>query len=152
MRLIFILLLTGLSTVSLAAEKLPLADFLQAIRHQLYDIQRQTGAQSAPALITNVHVEVQVIAEKDQTGNTAYYVLEGMLENKDIVTQKLSFDLELANNATVKARETGYRSYSTRRKEYPYAADRYRQSRQYPYHPDQYMPDIYPIIMHNGRP
>jgi len=135
-----------LSSISHAAEKIPLADFLSGIRHQLHSIENPGANQSAPAMIKNVHIDLHVIAEKDKDGNTAFYVLEGMVDKKDLVTQKLSLDLELRHTASSKGNDEAYRSYSTRRRDYTYGPDRYRQSGQYPYHPNQYMPDIYPVI------
>jgi len=143
------LLLIVLSSISHAAEKLPLADFLDGIRHQLHSLENPGGDRSAPALIKNIHIDLHVIAEKDKDGNTAYYVLEGMVDKKDVVTQKLSLDLELQQSASSKGNNTGYRSYSTRKRDYTYGSDRYRQSGQYPYHPNRYMPDIYPVILYD---
>ena len=143
------MLLTVLSPISNAAEKLPLTDFVEGIRHQLHSIQQSGRDQSVPAMIKNVHVELHVITEKDQDGKTAYYVIEGMVEKKDLVTQKLSFDLELQAYAAVKDDDRAYRSYSTRRKDYRYGTKRFRPPRQYPNRPDQYMPDIYPVILFN---
>jgi len=155
MRIPGIILLMSLSSISNAAEKLPLADFLQEllqdIRHQLHSIEQQSGDQSAPAIIKNVHVEMQVIAEKDQAGNIAYYVLAGKVDEQAVVTQKLSFDLELQHNAAVKSSDTGYRTYSTRNRDYTYRPDGYRPSTQYPYHPDQYMPNIHPVILYDKQ-
>jgi len=147
MKFSIIFLLTVLSSILHAAEKIPLADFLIGIRHQLHSIENSDGDKTVPALIKNVHVEMHVIVEKGQDGNTAYYVLEGMVENKDLVTQKLSLDLDLQHNASRKDNNKGYRSYTTRRKDYTYGPDSYPQSGQYPYHPNQYLPDIYPVIM-----
>ena len=147
MKLSIIVLLTGLSTISHAAEKILLSDFLNGIRHQLLSIENQAGDQSTPAIIKNVHVEMHVIAEKNQQGKTAYYVLEGMVDKKDVVTQKISLDLELQHSASRRSNDSAYKSYSTRKKDYTYGPDRYRPSGQYPYHPNPYMPDIYPVIM-----
>ena len=146
MKFSIIFLLTALSLISHAAEKIPLADFLNGIRHQLHSIENSGGNQSMPAMIKNVHIDMHVIAEKDKDGNTAYYVLEGMVDNKGLVTQKLSLDLDLQHNASRIGNNKGYRSYSTRKRDYTYGPDMYRQPGQYPYHPNQYMPDIYPVI------
>ena len=146
MKLFIIVLLTGLSTISHAAEKILLSDFLNGIRHQLLSIENQAGDQSTSAIIKNVHVDMHVIAEKDQHGKTAYYVLEGMVDNKDVVTQKISLDLELQHGTSRRGNDSAYKSYSTRKRDYTYGPDRYRPSGQYPYHPNQYMPNIYPVI------
>lgn len=147
MKISIIVLLTGLSTISHAAEKILLTDFLDGIRHQLLSMENQAGGQSTPAIIKNVHVEMHVIAEKNQQGNTAYYVLEGMVDKKDVVTQKISLDLALQHSTSRRGNDGAYKSYSTRKKDYTYGPDRYRPSGQYPYPPDPYMPDIYPVIM-----
>lgn len=147
MKLFIIVLLTGLSTISHAAEKLLLSDFLNGIRQQLHSIEHQTGNRLAPAMIKNVHVEMHVIAEKDQHGNTAYYVLEGTVDKKEVVTQKISLDLELQHSASRRGNDSAYKSYSTRKKDYTYGPGRYRPSGQFPYNPNQYMPDIYPVIL-----
>ena len=146
MRSSIIFLLTVLNSISHAAEKIPLTDFLSGIRHQLHSIEQIDNAQTAPAIIKNVHIDLHVIAEKDGDGSIKYYVLEGMVDNKDLVTQKISLDLELKYNASGKDNDTGYRSYSTRKKDYSYGPGSYRQSGRYPYHPNHYMPDIYPVI------
>jgi hypothetical protein len=147
MKLAIIVLLTGLSTISHAAEKILLTDFLNGIRHQLLGMENRAGDQSTRTIIKNVHVEMHVIAEKNQQGKTAYYVLEGMVDKKDVVTQKLSLDLELQHSTSRRGHDSAYKSYSTRKKDYTYGPDRYRSSGQYPYPPDPYMPDIYPVIM-----
>ena len=89
MKLAIIVLLTGLSTISHAAEKILLTDFLNGIRHQLLGMENRAGDQSTRTIIKNVHVEMHVIAEKNQQGKTAYYVLEGMVDKKDVVTQRI---------------------------------------------------------------
>ena len=147
MKLLIIVLLTGLGSISHAAEKLLLSDFLNGIRHQLLSIENQAGDQSTPAIIKNVHVEMHVIAENDQQGKTAYYVLEGMVDKKDVVTQKISLDLELQHNTSRRGNSSAYKSYSTRKKDYTYGPGRYPPSGQHPYPPHRYMPDIYPVIM-----
>jgi hypothetical protein len=147
MKLLIIVLLTGLSTISHAAEKLLLSDFLNGIRHQLLSIENQAADLSTTANIKNVHVEMHVIAEKDQQGKTAYYVLEGMVDKKDVVTQKISLDLALQRSTSRRGNNSAYRSYSTRKKDYTYGPDRYPPSGQHPYPPNRYMPDIYPVIM-----
>ena len=148
MKLLIIVLLTGLSAISHAAEKLLLSDFLNGIRHQLLSIENQAADQSTPAIIKNVHVEMHVIAEKDQQGKTAYYVLEGMVDKKDVVTQKISLDLALQRSTSRRGNNSAYKSYSTRKKDYyTYGPDRYPPSGQHPYPPNRYTPDIYPVIM-----
>lgn len=151
MRLYAIILLSALSTVSRAAGKLPLTDYLRDLRQQLQDIEQQAGDRSASAIIKNIHVEMHVIAEKDQQGNTVFYVLEGTVDKKDINTQRISFDLELQGNIATSSNNTGFRTYSTRKQNYTYGPHRYPFSRQYPYHPDQYAPDIYPVILYNNE-
>jgi hypothetical protein len=90
-----------------------------------------------------------VIAEKDQQGKTLYYVLEGMQDKKDFITQKLSFDLELQHGYSAVNNDKRYRTYTTRKKDYPYGPNNYRPARPYPYRPEHYMPDVYPIILYN---
>ena len=148
MRLILTLLLTCLNTTVLGAEKILVADFLRDIRDQFHRIQVRDDNHPEPAFIRNVHVEMHVIAEKDDNGKTAYYVLEGQVDSKDVITQKLSFDLELLPAQSMKNRDPRHRSYSTRPRDYSYGPDSYRQ-RQYPYYPDQYMPEVNPVILFN---
>jgi len=151
MRIPGIILLMSLSSVSSAAEKLSLAEFLQDIRHQLSSIEQQAFDKTARSMIKRVHVEVHVIAEKDPAGNTAYYVPAGVVDKQNVVTQKLSFDLELQQSVAVTGSNMGYRSYSTRSRGGTYRPDRYRPPRSYPYHPDQYMPDIHPVILFDKK-
>jgi hypothetical protein len=132
-----------------AADKLPLVDFLRDVRHQLHSIEQQSDDRSLPVMIKNVHVEMHVVAEKDQQGKTSYYVLEGMQDKKNIITQKISFDLELQHNISATRHDTRYKSYSTRKKDYIYGPDNYRPAREYPYRPEQHMPDIYPVILYD---
>lgn len=149
MRLSSIILLTSVSTSVHAADKLPLGDFLRDIRQQLHSIAQPTDDQPMPVTIKNVHVEMHVVAEKDQQGKTSYYVLEGVQDMKNVITQKISVDLELQHNNAVMRHDMRYSSYSTRKKDYIYGPDNYRPARQYPYRPEQYMPDIYPVILYN---
>ena len=146
MKFPIIILLTVLSPVLHAAEKIPLADYLGGIRQQLHSIEEPGSDQPVAAMIKNVHIDMHVVAERDKDGNTAYYVLEGMVDSKGLVTQKLSLDLEFQHDVYSRGYDRGYRSYSTRMKDYTHAADMYRQSGQYPYYPNQYMPRIYPVI------
>ena len=145
------ILLICMGTRIQAAEKLPVEEFLHDVRHQLRSIEQQTDDRSMPALVRRVHVEMHVIAEKDQQGKTAYYVLQGIQDRRNVITQKLSFDIELRHPVPAADNDKRYRSYSTRRKEYVYGPDSYRPSRQYPYRPDYYMPDIYPVILYNNE-
>ncbi len=151
MRLSVIILLTVLSTPSHAVEKLSLTEFLRDLRQQLYNIEQQAGDQSGSAIIKNIHVEMNVIAEKDQQGNTVFYVLKGMVDKKDVNTQRISFDLELQGNIAASSNTSGYRTYSTRKQDYIYRPDRYPSPRPYPYPPNQYTPDIYPVILYNNE-
>lgn len=146
MKFSIIFLLIVLSSVLHAAERIPLADYLKGIHHQLHSIENPGSDQPMTAMIKNVHIDMHVVAEKDKDGKTAYYVLEGMVDSKGLVTQKISLDLELQHNAFWKGKGKGYRSYSTRKKDYSYGRDMYRQPGQSSYHPNQYMPNIYPVI------
>ena len=134
-----------------AAEKIPLDIFLSDIRAQLYMIAEPGDQEPVQAVISNVHVEMNVVVEKDQQGRPRYFVLEGVLANKDVVTQRISFDMELLQNASIRSGHSGSRRYSTRRSDRPPGPGRYRPAAQYP-PPGQYMPDIYPVILHDGRP
>jgi len=152
MRLSIFFLLAVLSSTLHAADKIPLTEFLNGIRHQLHSIENPRSEQSAPVIIKNVHVEMHVIAEKDRDGNTAYYVIEGMADEKDLVTQKLSLNLELQHKASMMGNDSRRRSYSTRTKDHTYGPETYRQSGRHPYHPNRYMPDIYPVITLDKEP
>ena len=152
MRSTIIILLTVWSSFSYADEKLTLADFMKDIRHQFVILEAQGDDQPTQLTIKNIHVEMNVIAEKTPDGNTEFYVIEGMVDKKNIVTQKLSFDVELTTNASSQHANKGYKSYSTPQ---PYYDPRYNRSlpgRSGPYYNHQYMPDIHPVILLNeGR-
>ena len=133
-----------------AAEKIPLDVFLNDIRTQLYMIAEPGDQERVQAGTSNIHVQMNVVVEKDRQGRPRYFVLDGVLANKDVVTQRISFDMELLRNASTGSGHSGSRLYSTRRGDYPHGAGRYPPSAQYP-PPGQYMPDIYPVILHGGR-
>jgi hypothetical protein len=132
-----------------AADNLPLTEFLRDLRYQLQTIEQPSDDQSVPIMIKNVHVEMHVIADKDEQGKTAYYVVEGLPEKNDVVTQKISFDLELHANVDSSDRGWRYRTYSTRRNDNAYRQQVYGPGRQYPYPPEHYMPSIYPVILYD---
>lgn len=152
MRFPVIILLTVLNPALHAAEKIPLTEFLNGIRHQLYSIDNPGIDSSSSMIIKNVHIDMQVIAEKDEDGNTAYYVLEGMADDNKFVTQTLSLDLELQHHASMMSNHSKRRTYSTRTKDDTYRPDAYQQPAQYPCPPAPYMPDIYPLIMLDKQP
>ena len=141
------LLLTCLNTASHAADKIPIADFLRDIRNQFRSMQLQQEGSPAPVIVSNFHVEMNVIADRDENGNVAYFVLEGQAGAGEVVTQKLSFDLEFLQPPTMQTGQARYRSYSTRRRQHTDAPDRYSREYPYPYHPGQYMPEINPVIL-----
>ncbi len=143
---VYILLIT-LSPAPVAAEKIPLKAFLSDMRYQLYAMTQADNQQAAQAAIKNIHVEMNVVVEKDPQGRPVYYVLDGIVDKKDVVTQTISFDMELKHNATAKTGDSGRRVYSTRKRDYPYGPDRYPPPSQYPAYPGRYMPDIYPVIL-----
>ena len=142
-----ILLITSGGAIQ-AAETLPLTDFLRDLRDQLLSLEQQTGEHPVPAVIKNVHVEMHVIAETDEQGRTAYFVLTGLPEKKEVVTQKLSFDLELHSNAGSTRQGKRYRRYSTRPNDNAYRQREYGSGRHRHYPPEHYMPDIYPVILY----
>lgn len=149
MRVTTIVLLIGLNTAVQAADKLPMMDFLRDVRQQLLGFEQQSGEYPATAMIKNVHVEMHVIADKDEQGRTAYYVVEGLPENKDVVTQKIFFDLELHTNIDSTRQGKRYRTYSTRRHDNAHRQRGYESGRPYTYPPEHYMPDIYPVILYD---
>lgn len=152
MKSTIIILLTVWSSFSYAAEKLTLADFMKDIRRQLIILETQGDDQSAQLTIKNIHVEMNVIAEKTPDGNTEFYVIEGMVDNKNVVTQKLSFDVELTTNASSQRVNKRYKSYSTQKNYYDPRYNRSLPGRSRPYYNHQYMPDIHPVILFNeGR-
>lgn len=148
MKLSVIFLLICTSTIVHAADKLPLGDFLRDVRNQLRNIGQQTDDGSMPVIIKNIHVDMHVIAEKNQQGQTLYYVLEGMQDKSNVITQKISFDLELRHDYSAANNDKRYRTYSTRKKDYRYGPDNYRPARPYPYRPEHYLPDLYPVILY----
>jgi len=132
-----------------AADKLPLKEFLRDLRYQLQTIEQPSDDPSVPVVIKNVHVEMHVIADKDEQGKTAYYVVEGLPEKNDVVTQKLSFDLELHDDVDSTRQGKRYRTYSTRGDDNAYRQRGYGTGRPYRYPPEYYMPDIYPVILYD---
>jgi len=149
MRVTTIVLLIGLTTAVQAADKLPMMDFLRDVRQQLLSFEQQSGEYPVPAMIKNVHVEMHVIADKDEQGRTAYYVVEGLPEKNDVVTQKISFDLELHTNIGTTHQGKRYRTYSTRSNNNAYRPRGYESGQPYTYPPEHYMPDIYPVILYD---
>jgi hypothetical protein len=143
------ILYIGTSAAVEAAEKLPLMDFLRDVRHQLLSFEQQSGEHSVPAMIKNVHVEMHVIVDKDDQGRTAYYVMEGLPDKNDVVTQKISFDLELHTNVDSTRQGKRQRMYSTRRGDNAYRQRGYDSGRQHHYPPEYYMPDIHPVILYD---
>ena len=141
------LFLITLSPISVAAEKIPLNTFLNDLRYQLYAGARGDSQEPLQTVVKNVHVEINVVVEKDPQGRPVYYVLDGVIDRKDVVTQKISFDMVLQNKSSANTGHSGSRVYSTRRREVPYGAGRYPPSGQYPAYPGPYMPDIYPVIL-----
>lgn len=147
----FLLIIYG--TISYAADKLPLSDFLNDIRQQLYSIEKAGNKDPSPMIIKNIHVEMNVIAEKDQQGKTIFYVIEGMANKKDLITQKLSFDVEIPTQVSADLDSNRRRTYSTRNRLNQYDAGRYRPYRRHPepYYNDRYYPDISPVILFNKK-
>ena len=144
-----IIFLIGRGAAVGATEKLPLMDFLHDVRDQLLSFEQQSGVYPVPAMIKNVHVEMHVIADKDEQGRTAYYVIEGLPEKNDVVTQKISFDLELDRSLDSSRLGKRYRRYSTRTNENAYRQRGYGSGRPQHYPPEHYMPDIYPVILYD---
>ena len=126
-----------LSTNATAAEKIPLPVFLADLRDHLYDMASVNPGQTARPVISNIHVELNLVVEKDAQGRTQYFVLDGVTEQRDVVTQKLSFDMALQPGLPGQENQRPGRVYSTRRRE---------QAPQPGWHPPYYMPDIYPVI------
>ncbi len=153
MRASITVLLVAFGTISHAADKILLSDFLDDIRHQLYNIGNAGNERPVPMTVKSIHVEMNVIAEKDQQGNTVFYVIEGMANKKDLITQKLSFDVEIPTDAAAGLNQHGNRTYSTRSLFYQYGTDRYRpyRRRHDPYYNDRYFPDISPVILYNQK-
>ena len=141
--------LFGSSAAAGAAEKLPLMEFLHDVREQLLSFEQQSGDYPVPAMIKNVHVEMHVIADKDERGRTTYYVIEGLPDKNDVVTQKISFDLELEGRFDSSRLSKRYRRYSTRTNENASPQRRYDSGRPHYYPPEYYMPDIYPVILYD---
>lgn len=147
MRAFIYTLLITLSPVSVAAEKIPLNTFLNDLHYQLYATTRVGSQEPLQTVVKNIHVEMNVVVEKDPQGRPVYYVLDGLNDKNDLVTQKISFDMELQNKSSANTGHSGSRVYSTRRREDPYGAGRYPPAGQYPAYPGPYMPDIYPVIL-----
>ena len=133
-----------------AAERIPLDVFLNDIRAQLYRVAEQGDQEPVRAVISSVHVEMNVVVEKDRQGRPRYFVLDGVLENKDVVTQRISFDMELLPNASARSGHSGSRVYSTRRSDRPLGPGRYLPPVQHP-PPGQYRPGIYPVIVFDNQ-
>lgn len=151
MRASITLLLIIYGTISYAADKLPLSDFMNDIRQQLFSIEQAGNNAPSPMIIKNIHVEMNVIAEKDPQGKTIFYVIEGMANKKDLITQKLSFDVEIPMQVSADFDHSKRRTYSTRSRLNQYDADRYRPYRRHPepYYNGRYYPDISPVILFN---
>jgi hypothetical protein len=149
MRVTTLILLVGLSTAVQATDKLPMMEFLHDVHQQLISFEQQSGEHPVPAMIKNVHVEMHVITDKDEQGRTAYYVVEGLPEKNDVVTQKISFDLELHTTIDSTRQGKRYRTYSTRTNDNAYRQRGYESGRPYRYPPEHYMPDIYPVILYD---
>ena len=132
--------------IGYAAGKIPLDTFLRDIHKSLYSIGRQDTEGSLRPVISNIHVEMHVIVEQDKQGNARYYVLDGIVDDSNVVTQKIAFDLELPQQSVETGRKPAGRRYSTRRRDTGYGSSGYKRYRRYPY-PEHYMPDIYPVIL-----
>ena len=147
MRAIACLLLVFLNAESIAAEKIPLNIFLGDIRDQLYALEQPDNRDPTPVAIRNVRVELNVVVEKDAQGRPRYYVLDGIIDNNNVVTQKISFDMALQHKPAAGFERQGRRVYSTRRREDRYTDDRYNPAGPYPPYRGYYMPDIHPVIL-----
>ena len=137
----FVSLLLLLSTNTTAAEKIPLPVFLADLRDHLYGMASVNPEQTVRTVISNIHVELNVVVEKDAQGRTQYFVLDGVTAQDDLVTQKLSFDMALQPERPAQAGQPTGRVYSTRRRQQP------PQPGGYPPYPPHHMPDIYPVIL-----
>ena len=146
-----IILLFGSGAAAAAAEKLPLMEFLRDVREQLISFEQQSGEYPVPATIKNVHVEMHVIADKDEQGRTTYYVIEGLADKNDVVTQKISLDLELHTKVDSTHPGKRHRTYSTRNNNSAYRQRGYDSGRPYYYPPEHYMLDIYPVILYDNK-
>ena len=147
MRLPACIVLALLSTPSVAAEKIPLTIFLNEIRDRLYTMDQPDGREPRQIAIRNIRVELNVIVDKDAQGRYQYYVLDGIMDNKDVVTQRISFDMELRRDAPVAAERKKGRVYSTRGRGGRYGDNKYYPPNRYPPYPGDYMPGIYPVIV-----
>ncbi len=139
--------LAFLSTPSVAAEKIPFDIFLNDIRDRLYAMDQPDPSEPRGIAIRNVRVELNVIVDKDTQGRYQYYVLDGIMGNKDVVTQRISFNMELRPDEPVAAERKKGRVYSTRRHGERYGDSRYYPPGGYPPYPGDYMPGIYPVIV-----
>jgi len=144
----FVLLFIVANTAVHAADKLPLSEFLQGLHQQLQTFQQPSDERFAAPMIRHVHVDLHVIAEKDAQNNTIYYVLEGVVDRNNIVTQKISFDITLSPNESSAGLADGYRTYSTRRRGSTHERDMRRPRGYYRYPPGR-MLDIYPVIIYD---
>ena len=143
MRSSVLILLASLGGSVTGAEKTPLNIFLNDIRVQLYSMAQVDEQDPLQVVVSNIHVEMNVVVEKDQRGRPSYFVLDGVRSNQGVVTQRISFDMELQPN------RSGSRFYSTRRRDNPPDSDRHTPHIQSPYPPGPYMPDIYPVILYD---
>ena len=141
-----VVLLAIQSATAVAAEKIPLNTFLMDMRNQLYAIAQTNDQGPVRAVIGNIHVEMNVVAEKDAQGRIRYFVVDGLVDQSNVVTQKISFDMQLQPDTSA-ADRPGSRAYSTRRRGDRYRPDRYYPATQYPPYPGHYVPDIYPLIL-----
>ncbi len=150
MRFTISILITALCTTSFAAEKIPLQAFIDDIRNQLYDAGANGSDSSKPLDIKNIRLELNIIVETDEYGNTGFYVIEDA-DSRGMVTQKLYFDVVLPANGAPSRSSQGYRSYSTNKTERRYAPDCYVPYRRQPCYRlhDRYNPEILPIIVPN---
>lgn len=151
MRSSVLFLLMLIHGITHAADKIPLETFLSDIHNSLYSVGRQDSNQSVRPIIKNVHVEVRVVVEKDAEGNALYYVFDGPIDNENVVTHKIAFDMELPNQSAVIGNKPAARVYSTRRRVNRYGEGRNEYPTRYPY-PERYMPDIYPLILFDEHP
>ena len=146
MRAVACLFLGILGAESYAAEKIPLDIFLSDIRNQLHAIGQPDEQDPRRAVIRNIHLELNVIIEKDARGRPRYYVLDGIMDDGDVVTQKIAFDMELHQDSSARTVPQENRAYSTRRRNHRPGGDGYFPAGPYPPYPGYYLPEIYPVI------
>lgn len=145
------ILLLVQSAAVVAAEKIPLNAFLADLRDRLHAIDRMDSREQGRAVISNIHVEMNVVAETDQQGQVQYFVLDGLIDKNDVVTQKISFDMQLYPDGSVAADRPDGRVYSTRKRDHRYGPNRSRPADPYLPYRGHYMPDIYPLILMNDN-